>query len=121
MQLFSIYEINERDRDSPAFLPFSTINISKTSASPKHDNGLVDGLLNLWSTLSGSHEHGLGDIVPFTNKVKTPNTQPTCNFQSEAESCQSRAHSSVYKIELQSEALNIHHLHCTIDSKKRNN
>lgn len=64
VQLFSVYEINERDRNSPAFLPFSTINISKPQ-----ENGLLGGLQNMWSTLSGDHEHGLGDLVPFSNKL----------------------------------------------------
>jgi allene oxide cyclase len=65
VQLFSVYEINEHDRDSPAFLPFSTINISRA----RTNTNLLGGLQSLFSTLSGDHEHGLGDLVPFTNKV----------------------------------------------------
>ncbi|KAG0585115.1 hypothetical protein KC19_3G259600 [Ceratodon purpureus] len=65
VQLFSVYEINEHDRDSPAFLPFSTINISK----PRINTSFLSGLSNLFTTLSGDHEHGLGDLVPFTNKI----------------------------------------------------
>jgi len=59
VQLFSVYEINEHDRDSPAILPFSTINIAKFSNSTH----------NLWSTLTRGLQHGLGDLVPFSNKI----------------------------------------------------
>lgn len=62
LQLFSVYEINEFSRDSPVFLPFSTINATKFRDS-------VSFFHNLWSTLSGAHQHGIGDFVPFTNKI----------------------------------------------------
>jgi allene oxide cyclase len=60
-----VYEINEHDRDSPAFLPFSTINIAKFI----NNNGDAGFLPNLWSTLSGGFKQGLGDLVPFSNKI----------------------------------------------------
>ncbi len=52
-QTFSVYELNEFDRDSPAFLEFSSQTVNR--ANP----------------LTGAHVHALGDQVPFTNKVGT--------------------------------------------------
>jgi hypothetical protein len=76
VQRFSIYEINEHDRDSPCFLPFSLINVSKTKPASitGHHEGLIEGLQTLWSTVSstlsgGGIQHSLGDMVPFSNKV----------------------------------------------------
>lgn len=43
-QVLHVYEINERDRESPAYLRFSKKQV----------------------------ENALGDLVPFTNKVKSP-------------------------------------------------
>jgi allene oxide cyclase len=46
VQALCVYEINERDRGSPVFLPFG---------GQKHGDG--------------SHRNGLGDLVPFSNKL----------------------------------------------------
>ncbi len=50
-QTFSVYELNEFDRDSPAFLEFSRQTVNKVDPD------------------TGAHVHALGDQVPFTNKV----------------------------------------------------
>lgn len=47
VQEFRVYEINERDRGSPVFLPFG---------------GRKDAT-------SGAHVNGLGDLVPLSNKL----------------------------------------------------
>jgi hypothetical protein len=52
-QTFSVYEMNEFDRDSPAFLEFSSQTVNRVD--PR----------------TGAHVHALGDQVPFTNKVGT--------------------------------------------------
>jgi hypothetical protein len=52
-QTFSVYELNEFDRDSPAFLEFSSQTVNRVNP------------------LTGAHVHALGDQVPFTNKVGT--------------------------------------------------
>ncbi|CAK9210423.1 unnamed protein product [Sphagnum troendelagicum] len=49
-QTFSVYELNEFDRDSPAFLEFSRQTVNKVDPD------------------TGAHVHALGDQVPFTNK-----------------------------------------------------
>jgi len=46
VQTLSVYEINERDKGSPKFLPFG---------GQKQPDGL--------------HRNGLGDLVPFSNKL----------------------------------------------------
>jgi len=46
VQELRVYEINERDKGSPVFLPFG---------------GRKDA--------TGAHANGLGDLVPFSNKV----------------------------------------------------
>ncbi|KAG0579615.1 hypothetical protein KC19_4G110100 [Ceratodon purpureus] len=46
VQTLSVYELNERDRGSPVFLPFG--------AQKQAD---------------GTHRNGLGDLVPFSNKL----------------------------------------------------
>ncbi len=65
-QTFSLYEINDLDRDSPPFLPFSVLNVNSKQNKGK---GFLGWLKNLRSTLSGAHVHGIGDLVPFSNKV----------------------------------------------------
>ncbi|CAM6014953.1 unnamed protein product [Sphagnum balticum] len=50
-QTFSVYELNEFDRDSPAFLEFSSQTVNRVNP------------------LTGAHVHALGDQVPFTNKL----------------------------------------------------
>ncbi len=65
-QTFSVYEINDLDRDSPPFLPFSLLNVNSKQNKGK---GFGGWLKNLQSTLSGAHVHGIGDLVPFSNKV----------------------------------------------------
>ncbi len=52
-QTFSVYELNEFDRDSPAFLEFSSQTVNRVNP------------------VTGAHVHALGDQVPFTNKVGT--------------------------------------------------
>jgi hypothetical protein len=52
-QTFSVYELNEFDRDSPAFLEFSSQTVNRVD--PR----------------TGAHVHALGDQVQFTNKVST--------------------------------------------------
>ncbi|CAK9265117.1 unnamed protein product [Sphagnum jensenii] len=49
-QTFSVYELNEFDRDSPAFLEFSRQTVNKVDPDTR------------------AHVHALGDQVPFTNK-----------------------------------------------------
>lgn len=49
VQEFKVYEINERDKGSPVFLPFG---------------GRKDAT-------TGAHTNGLGDLVPFSNKVSS--------------------------------------------------
>ncbi|CAK9209385.1 unnamed protein product [Sphagnum troendelagicum] len=56
-QTFSVYELNEFDRDSPAFLEFSRQTVNKVDPD------------------TGAHVHALGDQVPFTNKVPFANNQ----------------------------------------------
>ncbi len=51
-QTFSVYELNEFDRDSPAFLEFSRQTVNKVDPD------------------TGAQVHALGDQVPFTNKVR---------------------------------------------------
>ncbi len=51
-QTFSVYELNEFDRDSPAFLEFSRQTVNKVDPD------------------TGAHVHALGDQVAFTNKVR---------------------------------------------------
>lgn len=65
-QTFSLYEINDLDRDSPPFLPFSVLNVNSKQNKGK---GFLGWLKNLRSTLSGAHVHGIGDLVPFSNKL----------------------------------------------------
>jgi allene oxide cyclase len=48
VQTLSVYEINERDKGSPLFLPFG---------GQKQPDG--------------THRNGLGDLVPFSNKVRS--------------------------------------------------
>ncbi|KAH9535461.1 hypothetical protein CY35_17G054400 [Sphagnum magellanicum] len=50
-QTFSVYELNEFDRDSPAFLEFSRQTVNKVDPD------------------TGAQVHALGDQVPFTNKL----------------------------------------------------
>ncbi|KAH8935920.1 hypothetical protein BDL97_17G056100 [Sphagnum fallax] len=50
-QTFSVYELNEFDRDSPAFLEFSRQTVNKVDPD------------------TGAHIHALGDQVAFTNKL----------------------------------------------------
>jgi hypothetical protein len=50
-QTFSVYEMNEFDRDSPAFLEFSSQTVNRVD--PR----------------TGAHVHALGDQVQFTNKL----------------------------------------------------
>ncbi|KAH9573839.1 hypothetical protein CY35_01G022900 [Sphagnum magellanicum] len=65
-QTFSVYEINDLDRDSPPFLPFSVLNVNSKQNKGK---GFLGWFKNLRSTLSGAHVHGIGDLVPFSNKL----------------------------------------------------
>lgn len=50
-QTFTVYELNEFDRDSPAFLELSRQSVNKIDPE------------------TGAHIKALGDQVPFTNKV----------------------------------------------------
>lgn len=52
VQTLSVYEINERDKGSPKFLPFG---------GQKRPDGM--------------HRNGLGDLVPFSNKVRITDDQ----------------------------------------------
>lgn len=50
-QTFTVYELNEFDRDSPAFLELSRQSVNRTDP------------------VTGEHVKALGDQVPFTNKL----------------------------------------------------
>lgn len=50
-QTFTVYELNEFDRDSPAFLELSRQTVNRVDPN------------------TGDHIKALGDQVPFTNKV----------------------------------------------------
>jgi allene oxide cyclase len=52
-QTFTVYELNEFNRDSPAFLELSRQSVNKIDPE------------------TGAHIKALGDQVPFTNTVKT--------------------------------------------------
>lgn len=52
-QTFTVYELNEFDRDSPAFLELSRQSVNKIDPE------------------TGAHIKALGDQVPFTNKVRS--------------------------------------------------
>jgi allene oxide cyclase len=62
VQTFSVYEINELDRESPAYLGFSIFNFNK-----KITGGFLGWLKNAENTLKGAH--GIGDLIPFSNKL----------------------------------------------------
>nr|QCP71056.1 allene oxide cyclase [Pohlia nutans] len=53
-QTFTVYELNEFDRDSPAFLELSRQSVNKIDPE------------------TGAHIKALGDQVPFTNKLYDP-------------------------------------------------
>jgi hypothetical protein len=53
-QVFSVYELNEFNRDSPAVLEFSRQTVNKIDPD------------------TGDHIHALGDQVQFTNTVRSP-------------------------------------------------
>jgi len=53
-QTFTVYELNEFDRDSPAFLELSRQSVNKIDPD------------------TGAHIKALGDQVPFTNKLYDP-------------------------------------------------
>lgn len=50
-QTFTVYEMNEFNQDSPAFLELSRQSVNKTDPE------------------TGAHIKALGDLVPFTNTV----------------------------------------------------
>lgn len=58
-QTFTVYELNEFDRDSPAFLELSRQSVNKIDPE------------------TGAHIKALGDQVPFTNKVIVQSPLPS--------------------------------------------